>query len=108
VTDRPYEHFEEQQLVDFWIAAFKSLATDYASREALAKVELLADEFRARGLSAPTSRVAPEIASIAQQMRAAEIEQAPPVIDAVQRGLEQNLMSFVAELNTSQKHAPEK
>ncbi len=106
MTERPFERFEEQQLVDAWIAAFKTLADDYTSREALADVERLADEFRAREISVPTARVAPEMALIAKQMRAAEIKKAPSVIDAVHRGLDDELMSFVAVLNANQKPSP--
>ena len=71
MIEQPYQHIGDDELADEWVTAFKELAKDYKSTSALAVVDAIADEMRARGIVRPVQRVAEELSQMAAQMRAA-------------------------------------
>lgn len=103
MTDRPYQHIADHELADEWVSAFKELAKDYKRNGALAAVDAIADEIRARGIVRPIERVAAEMADIAAQMRAAY--QMPPPMQRIRAELDDDLMTFVARQNDETKRS---
>ena len=97
MTDRPYQHIPDHELADAWVNAFKEMSKDYKRSGALAVVDSIADEIRARGIVRPVERVAGELAEIAKQMRAGYAMPSP--MPRIRAELDNELTAFVAGRN---------
>jgi hypothetical protein len=97
LIEQPYQHIGDDELADEWVTAFKELAKDYKSNSALAVVDAIADEMRARGIVRPVQRVAEELSQIASQMRAAYSN--PPPMQRIRLELDNELSTFAATHN---------
>ena len=106
MTDRPYQHIPDHELVDQWVSAFKEMSKDYKRSGALTVVDSIADEIRARGIVRPVERVAGELAEIARQMRAGYAKPVP--MQRIRAELDNELTAFVADRNDDSRRCSEK
>lgn len=96
MTERPFGNMTRHELADAWVDAYRAMAKDFRNRDVRSAVDALTDEIRLRGFAPPRVRVAAEIAAIAAEIRAGDVQSSAKPADVVGKHLEDELMGFVA------------